>query len=370
MLGRCSMAVSKEKERELVEKLEAMTHEYDRLAKLMSDHAAMSDPQQYRKHASASAAIEKAVQKYREYQKLIRELDEAQELLNNEKEPDLVALAEEEKKYLAERIGAIVTELREMLVPRDPRDESNIVMEIRAGVGGHEASLFAGDLFRMYQRYIDSKGWRIDISNSHPGEKGGFKEIEFLVEGKGAYHALKYESGVHRVQRVPETEASGRIHTSAVTVAVLPEPQEVEVEIDRKDIKREVFRASGPGGQNVNKVSSAVRLTHIPTGIVVSCQDEQSQHKNYDKALRVLRARILDKLQQQQDEQISRERKTQIRSGDRSEKIRTYNFPQDRVTDHRIGLTLHKLDRIMDGDIQELTDALQAAERQELAAAF
>jgi peptide chain release factor 1 len=289
-------------------------------------------------------------------------------MLREEKEAEIIALAEEEKKDLSGRIAEVVTQLREMLVPRDPRDNSNVVMEIRAGVGGDEAGLFAGDLFRMYQRYVDSKGWRTDIINSHPGGMGGFKEIEFLVEGKGVFQQLKYESGVHRVQRVPDTEASGRIHTSAVTVAVLPEPEAVEVEIDKKDIKREVFRSSGPGGQNVNKVSSAVRLTHEPTGIVASCQDEQSQHKNYAKALRVLRARILDKLQSEQEEELSRERKSQVRSGDRSEKVRTYNFPQNRLSDHRIGLTLHKLDRIMDGGIQELIDALEAAERQELAA--
>jgi len=362
------MSLSEQKESELIQKLESMAEEYDRLTNLMADPAVLSDPHQYRKHASARAAIEKTVEKYREYQRLKRELDDTEEMLREEKEAGIIALAEEEKKTLSERLSNVVAELREMLVPRDPRDDSNVVIEIRAGVGGDEAGLFAGDLFRMYQRYIDSKGWRIDIINSHPGEMGGFKDIEFLVEGTGVYRQMKFESGVHRVQRVPETEASGRIHTSAVTVAVLPEPEAVEVEIDKKDIKREVFRSSGPGGQNVNKVSSAVRLTHEPTGIVASCQDEQSQHKNYAKALRVLRARILDKLQSEQEEELSRERKSQVRSGDRSEKVRTYNFPQNRLSDHRIGLTLHKLDRIMDGDIQGLIDALEAAERQELAA--
>jgi peptide chain release factor 1 len=362
------MSVSGQKESELIEKLEGMAEEYDRLTNLLADPAVTGDPHQYRTHASARAAIERAVQKYHEYQGLKRELDGVEEMLRDEKDAGIIALAEEEKENLSQQLAKVVTELHEMLVPRDPRDDSNVVMEIRAGVGGHEAGLFAGDLFRMYQRYVDSKGWRTDVINSHPGERGGFKEVVFLVEGKGVYRQLKYESGVHRVQRVPQTEASGRLHTSAVTVAVLPEPEEVEVEIDRKDLKREVFRASGPGGQNVNKVSSAVRLTHIPTGIVASCQDEQSQHKNYRKALRVLRARILDKLQSEQEAQLSRERKSQVRSGDRSEKVRTYNFPQSRLSDHRIGLTLHKLDRIIDGDIQELIDALQAAERQELAA--
>jgi peptide chain release factor 1 len=359
-----------EQHTELIAKLDSKAAEYDRLAKLMADPDVLADPQRYRKYASASAAIEKTVQKYREYQGLTRELEDTEGLLRSESEPEFVVLAEEEKENLSERLTQVVQELREMVVPRDPRGDSNIIMEIRAGVGGDEAGLFAGDLFRMYQRYIESKGWRIDTINSHPGEIGGFKDIEFLVEGKEVYSQLKYESGVHRVQRVPETEASGRVHTSAVTVAVLPEPQEVEVEIDRKDIKRDVFRSSGPGGQNVNKVSSAVRLTHIPTGIIVSCQDEQSQHKNYAKALRVLRARILDKLQSEQEEQISRERKSQVRSGDRSEKVRTYNYPQNRVTDHRIGLTLHKLEAIMNGDIQNLVDALQSAERHELAAAL
>jgi peptide chain release factor 1 len=362
------MVANNEQQSELIAKLDQMAAEYDRLAQRMADRAVVADPEQYRKCASASAAIEKTVQKYREYQKLTRELEGTDELLNTETDPELVALAEEEKKALEDRLERVVHDLRELAVPRDPRDDSNVIMEIRAGVGGAEAGLFAGDLFRMYQRYIDAQGWRIDMINSHPGEMGGFKEIEFLVEGEQVYSHLKYESGVHRVQRVPETEASGRIHTSAVTVAVLPEPEDVEVQVDRKDIKREVFRSSGPGGQNVNKVSSAVRLTHVPTGIVAACQDEQSQHKNYAKALRVLRARILDTLQREQEEQIARERKSQVRSGDRSEKIRTYNYPQNRVTDHRIGLTLHKLETVMNGDLQDLLDALRAADRQELAA--
>jgi peptide chain release factor 1 len=362
------MSTHAEQQSELLAKLDRMAAEYDRLAHLMADPAVVADPEQYRKCASASAAIEKAVQKYREYQKVVRELQDTEELLSTQSEPDFVALAQEEKKALEEQFARVAQDLREMLVERDPRDDSNVIMEIRAGVGGAEAGLFAGDLFRMYQRFIDAQGWHIDIINSHPGEMGGFKEIEFVVEGDRVYSRLKYESGVHRVQRVPETEASGRIHTSAVTVAVLPEPREVEVQIDRADIKREVFRSSGPGGQNVNKVSSAVRLTHIPTGTVAACQDEQSQHKNYAKALRVLRARILDTLQREQEEQIARERKSQVRSGDRSEKVRTYNYPQNRVTDHRIGLTLHKLDAIMNGDLLDLLDALQAAERQELSA--
>ncbi len=362
------MVANNEQQSELIAKLDQMAAEYDRLAQRMADPAVVADLEQYRKCASASAAIEKTVRKYREYEKLTRELEGTEELLNTETDPELVALAEEEKKAIENKLERVVQELRELAVPPDPRDESNVIMEIRAGVGGAEAGLFAGDLFRMYQRYIDAQGWRIDMINSHPGEMGGFKEIEFLVEGDRVYSHLKYESGVHRVQRVPATEASGRIHTSAVTVAVLPEPEAVEVQIDRKDIKREVFRSSGPGGQNVNKVSSAVRLTHVPTGIVAACQDEQSQHKNYEKALRVLRARILDTLQREQEEQIARERKSQVRSGDRSEKIRTYNYPQNRVTDHRIGLTLHKLETIMNGDLQDLLDALRAADRQELAA--
>jgi len=362
------MAPNNEHQSELIVKLDQMAAEYDRLAQLMADPAVVADLEQYRKCASASAAIEKAVQKYRKYQKLTREMEGTEELLSTETDPELVALAQEEKKALEDKLEQVVNDLRELAVPPDPRDKSNVIMEIRAGVGGAEAGLFAGDLFRMYQRYIDAQGWRLDMINSHPGEMGGFKEIEFLVEGDRVYSHLKYESGVHRVQRVPETEASGRIHTSAVTVAVLPEPEEVEVQIDRKDIKREVFRSSGPGGQNVNKVSSAVRLTHVPTGIMAACQDEQSQHKNYAKALRVLRARILDTLQREQEEQIARERKSQVRSGDRSEKIRTYNYPQNRVTDHRIGLTLHKLETIMNGDLQDLVDALQAADRQKLAA--
>ena len=272
-------------------------------------------------------------------------------------------MSRKQKRHSAETIERASEELKILLLPKDPNDEKNVIMEIRGGTGGDEAALFAADLMRMYSMYAESKNWKIDILSSNPTDIGGYKEVSFSIEGQGAYSRLKFESGVHRVQRVPETESSGRIHTSAVTVAVLPEVEEVEVEINQNDLRIDVFRAGGPGGQCVNTTDSAVRITHIPTGIVVSCQDEKSQHKNKDKAMKILRSRIYDVMEEQRHKEIADERKSQVGSGDRSERIRTYNFPQSRVTDHRINLTLYKLEQILDGNLDEIIDALVTADQ-------
>lgn len=348
----------------MLDKLDEIEAEYQHLSERMCDPETASNPSKYRELASKASELEDIVSCYGEYKRVRRELDETRQLLHEEKDAEVIELAEEERDTLAKTLEEAEHRLKELLVPQDPNDKKNVVMEIRAGTGGEEAALFAGDLFRMYQRYAESRGWGIDITNSSITGLGGFKEIVFLVEGNGAYSQLKFESGAHRVQRVPATEASGRIHTSAVTVAVLPEAEEVDLRIDPKDVRFDVYRSSGPGGQSVNTTDSAVRLTHIPTGIVVTCQDEKSQHKNRAKAFRVLRSRILDARREEQAKEISEKRRNQVGSGDRSERIRTYNFPQNRVTDHRIGLTLRRLDSILDGDIQELIDNLVAASRE------
>jgi peptide chain release factor 1 len=277
-------------------------------------------------------------------------------------DPELLELAKQELDNLEERKEKVEEELKLALIPPDPNDERNVIMEIRAGTGGDEASLFAADLYRMYVRYAERKGWKVELIDAHPTDIGGFREVVFSIQGKGAYSRLKYEGGVHRVQRIPITESSGRIHTSAASVVVLPEAEEIDVEINPEDLKVEVFRASGPGGQHVNKTDSAVRITHIPTGIVVQCQDEKSQHRNKEKAMRVLRARLMELERQRRQEEIDSKRREFVKSGDRSEKIRTYNFPQNRVTDHRIGLTIKKLDSFLDGDMDEMIESLIAAE--------
>lgn len=300
---------------------------------------------------------------YRELEHAKEELAGVQELLAEEHDPEMRELALAEQEELERRVEKLEQDLRLLLLPKDPADEKNVIIEIRAGTGGDEAAIFAADLFRMYSRYSESQGWRVELLSANPTELGGFKEVIFMLHGEGAYSKLKYESGVHRVQRVPETEAQGRIHTSTATVAVLPEAEEVEVEIDPNDLRIDVFRSSGPGGQSVNTTDSAVRITHLPTGLVVSCQDEKSQHKNREKALRILRARLLDKARQEQADELAAARRSQVGTGDRSERIRTYNFPQGRCTDHRIGLTLYRLDDIMEGDLQELIDALIAADQ-------
>lgn len=348
------------------EKVKAIVAQYQELTEKMAHPEVIQDLSRYRSYAQTIAEIEPIVEKYEEYERVERELEEDRALLRTEHDPELRELLEEEIARLRERHAQLEEELKLMLLPRDPRDEKNTLVEIRAGTGGDEAALFVADLFRMYTRFAERHGFRVEVMDASPTELGGFKEIIFAVEGKGAYSKFKFESGVHRVQRVPVTEASGRIHTSTATVAVLPEADEVEVVIRPEDIRVEIFRASGPGGQHVNTTDSAVRITHLPTGIVVTCQDERSQHKNKAKALRILRARLLELEQRAQKEAIDRERRAQIGTGERSERIRTYNFPQNRVTDHRINLTLYRLESILDGDLDEIIEALAAEERARL----
>lgn len=349
----------------MFDKLQGIEEKYEQLERLLSDPEVISDQNQYQKHAKALSELQETVNVFREYKKVLKELEEAEAMAEGEQDPELVELAEAEAGELRQKKKEIEDKLRVLLLPKDPNDEKNVIMEIRAGAGGDEAGLFAGDLFRMYSRYAEEKNWKVEIADSHPSDIGGFKEIVFMIKGQGAYSKLKFESGVHRVQRIPTTESGGRIHTSTATVAVLPEAEDVELEIDPNELRIDVFCASGPGGQCVNTTQSAVRITHIPTGIVVSCQDEKSQHKNKDKAMKVLRSRLMEKIRQEQQEEIDSHRKSQVGTGDRSERIRTYNFPQGRVTDHRIGLTLHKLDFILDGQLDEIIDALVAAEQAE-----
>ena len=341
----------------MLDKLAEVEKRYQQLESLLSDPQLLSRQREYSKVAKERAELEEIVSCYREWKKIDQEIEQNRELLN-EKDEALKELAKEELSALRQRKEEMESRLKLLLLPKDPNDARNVILEIRAGTGGEEAALFAASLFRMYSRYAESLGWRVEIMNSNPTGLGGFKEIIALIEGRGAYSHLKFEGGVHRVQRVPVTEASGRIHTSAVTVAVLPEAEDVEVEIDPKDLRVDVFRSSGPGGQSVNTTDSAVRMTHLPTGLAVSCQDEKSQHKNRAKALKILRARLLEKKQEEQRSEIAATRRLMVGSGDRSERIRTYNFPQGRVTDHRINLTLYKLDRIMDGELDELVGAL------------
>lgn len=346
----------------MLEKLDNIEKKYNDLTKMISDPDIIANQAEWQKLVKEHAELEDIVMKYREYKKVLKSIAEAKEMLQEKLEPDFKELVETELEEQKAEKEKIEDKLRRMLIPKDPNDEKNVIMEIRAGAGGEEAALFAGDLFRMYTRYAERQGWKTEVMSANETDIGGFKEIIFMIEGKGAYSRLKYESGVHRVQRVPATESGGRIHTSTSTVAVLPEAEEVDIEIDPNEIRIDVFRSSGPGGQSVNTTDSAVRITHLPTGMVVSCQDEKSQHKNREKALKILRARLLDKLQQERNAEIAEARRTQVGTGDRSERIRTYNFPQGRVTDHRIGLTLHKLDMILDGDLDEIIEALITTE--------
>ena len=321
----------------------------------LSDPEIVADQKKYQKLVREHAHVAKLDELYTDYCTVCRDLDENEEILHNEgDDPELAELARAETEDLQQKKAALEEQIRVLLLPRDPNDEKNILLEIRAGTGGDEAALFAADLFRMYSRYAESQGWKIEIISSNPIGIGGFKEIIALISGDQVYSKLKYESGVHRVQRVPETETQGRIHTSAVTVAIIPEAEEVDLHIEPNELKFDVYRSSGPGGQSVNTTDSAVRITHLPTGLVVTCQDEKSQHKNKAKALQVLRARLLDQIQQEQHDKISEERKSQVGSGDRSERIRTYNFPQGRITDHRINLTLYKLEQILAGNLDEI----------------
>ena len=349
----------------MLDKLHAVEEKYRELESLISDPAVLADMPKWQKLSREHAQLAPVVEKYREYKKVREGLLEAKAIFDDNPDADMRRLAEDEIAELRPRLEALEHELPILLLPKDPNDAKNVIVEIRGGVGGEEAALFAGDLFRMYARYAERRGWRVDVIDKNATEIGGFKEISFSVDGAGAYSFLKYESGTHRVQRVPVTESSGRIHTSAVTVAVLPEAEEVEVEIAPADLRIDTYCASGAGGQYVNRTETAIRITHLPTGIVVQCQDEKSQLKNKEKAMRVLRARILEAAREEQAATVAADRKSQVGSGDRSERIRTYNFPQGRVTDHRIGLTLHKLAAVLDGDLDELLAALITADQAE-----
>ncbi|HOB90373.1 MAG: peptide chain release factor 1 [Bacillota bacterium] len=364
----------------MLEQLEQLEQRYKELEQQLADPQVVTDQNRLQEVAKAHADLEEIMKPYWRYKEVLAGIEGTKALLeelhgqtdsgDSDVDTEMVELAEAEIENLSKERDELEHRLKLLLMPKDPNDEKNVVMEIRAGTGGEEAALFAGDLFRMYCRYAEKRGWNVEMMSQNPTGLGGFKEVIFLVSGAGAYSRLKRESGVHRVQRIPETEASGRIHTSAATVAVLPEAEEVDIEIDPNDLRIDVFRSSGHGGQSVNTTDSAVRITHIPTGMVVTCQDEKSQLKNRTKALKILRSRLLQQKAEEQRESLASERRSQVGSGDRSERIRTYNFPQNRVTDHRIGLTLYKLDSFMDGELDEIIDALLAAEEaQKLAAA-
>jgi peptide chain release factor 1 len=339
-------------------KLDELKEKLTSLETKLSDSAVITDQQEYKKTAQEHSQVSKLFSLYSKYQKVNQELSDNKGMLQDEEDAELLELVRSDIAELTERADELEKDIKLLLLPKDPNDEKNIFLEIRAGTGGDEAALFVGDLFRMYSRFADLQGWKVEVMSSNPIGIGGFKEMIALISGKKVYSKLKYESGVHRVQRVPETETRGRIHTSAVTVAVLPEAEDVEVNIDPNEVRVDVFRSSGPGGQSVNKTESAIRLTHLPTGLVVSCQDEKSQHKNKAKAMKVLSARLLDKMEQDQHDKISEDRKSQVGSGDRSERIRTYNYPQGRVSDHRINLTLYKLEAILMGRLDEIINPL------------
>ncbi len=341
----------------MIEKLKSIEERFIKLEQLLSDPAVLSDQKKYQKYLIEHGELNKIVPKFREYESFLNEYKEAKEFLKDS-DLEIRAMAKEEIPELESNIDKIKSELNILLIPKDPRDDKNVLLEIRAGTGGEEAGIFAGDLFRMYSRYVESQRWNIDIIEKNVSSSGGFKEIVAQINGKGAFSSFKYESGTHRVQRVPETETQGRVHTSAVTVAVLLEAEDIDIDINPADLKIDVFRASGPGGQSVNTTDSAVRITHLPTGVMATCQDEKSQHKNRAKAMGVLKARILDAKIREEDAKRAAQRKGQVGTGDRSGRIRTYNFPQGRMTDHRIGLTLYKLDNIMEGAIQEIIDEL------------
>ena len=346
----------------MFDNLEEIENEYVELTKKISDPAIISDQESWKKMMKKQSELEPIVTKYREYKKTQRDFEEAKEL---EKDPEMKDLAEEEMLEAKEKLPKLENELKVLLIPKDPDDDKNVICEIRAGAGGEEAALFAGTLFRMYSMYCDRKHWKIEVLNENVTELGGYKEISFMIKGKGAYSRLKFESGVHRVQRVPETEASGRIHTSTASVSVLPEVGDVEININPADIKMEVFRSSGAGGQHINKTSSAVRLIHIPTGMVAECQTERSQFQNRDYAMKLLQSRLYEKEKRERDSKIENARRSQIGNAERSEKIRTYNYPQGRITDHRIGLSIYKMDNFLNGDLDEMIDNLTAAETAE-----
>ena len=346
----------------MFEKLEAVEKRYDELTIQVSDPKVIANTNEWRKLVKEHSSMEDVVLKYREYKQTLNAMNEAKEMMNDK---ELKELAEEEYYSSKEKLAQIEDELKILLIPKDPNDDKSVICEIRGGAGGEEASLFAGTLFRMYAMYAEKKHWKIEILNENATELGGYKEISFMVTGKGAYSRLKFESGVHRVQRVPDTESSGRIHTSTATVAVLPVIEDVEIEINPADIKMEVFRASGAGGQHINKTSSAVRLIHIPTGLVAECQTQRSQLQNREYAMNLLKSRLYEIEKEKQDSEIANARKSQVGSGDRSEKIRTYNYPQGRITDHRIGMSVYQMENFLNGDIDEMVDNLIAADRAE-----
>ena len=349
----------------MLEKLNFIEDKYKELGEKVMDPNLLKDMKEYQKTMKEYSDLKPIVDRYKEYQNYLSELKDTEEMLGENLDDEMRELAKEDLKNLQENIAKAEEDLKIMLIPKDPNDERNVIMEIRGGIGGEEAALFAGDLFRMYSMYADKRGYRTEIISTNETGIGGYKEVIFMIAGKGAYSRLKHESGVHRVQRVPETEASGRIHTSAATVAVMPEVDDVEIEINENDLKIDVYRASGHGGQCVNTTDSAVRITHIPTGLVVTCQDEKSQLKNKEKAMKVLKSRLYDKMQQEQNDELAKLKKGQVGSGDRSERIRTYNFPQGRVTDHRINLTLYRLEDFLNGDLDEMIDALLTHEQAE-----
>ena len=349
----------------MLEKLEVFEKKYEEISQRICDPAVAASAERYTAAMKELRQIEPIALKYREYKSCMTQLDDAKAMLGEENDQELKALAESEIKELEEKEAVITEELKVLLLPKDPNDDRNVIVEIRGGAGGEEAALFAGVLYRMYSMYASKKGWSCETVGANETELGGFKEVSFMLNGEGAYSRLKFESGVHRVQRVPDTETQGRIHTSTVTVAVLPEAEDVEVSIDPSELRIDTFRSSGAGGQHINKTESAIRITHIPTGLVVECQDERSQYKNKDKAMKVLRSRLLEAERESQRGKLAEERRLQVGTGDRSERIRTYNYPQGRVTDHRIGLTLYKLEDILNGNIDEIIDALIAADRAE-----
>ena len=350
----------------MLEKLAFLEDKYKELVqKTMDPELINEDREEWQRVMKEQSDIEPIVEKYKEYTRVLSELEDAKAMLYDKLDDDMKEMVKEEVKELEENVTEIEEEIRVMLIPTDPNDHKNVIVEIRGGAGGDEAALFAGVLFRMYIMYAEGNHWKIDIMNTNEIGIGGYKEVIFMIKGKGAYSRLKYESGVHRVQRVPETESSGRIHTSTVTVAVLPEAEDIDIEIGPNDLKVDVFRSSGNGGQSVNTTDSAVRMTHIPTGIVVTCQDEKSQLKNKDKALKVLKSKLYDLKLQEQNKELAQMKKGQVGTGDRSERIRTYNFPQGRVTDHRINLTLYKLNNFVDGDLDEMIDALITSDQAE-----